>query len=386
MKPLAIIGLDPGTTAGYAILGLDGQVIKTFSAKELSLSETILQVIELCQPLIIATDKQKVPFFVEEFSRKLGTELVFPEEDLKREEKRNLVLEYKKEINGHHEEDSLAAALFAYQKYLPKLKKIDFFIEENNLEEKREQFTQLALKNELNFSLLKDLLTKKAPEHKIMKEVMGEERITKKDFLVLYEKLSVLKKEKAFLEKKVSHLKQNLKSSWKTNLLLEKRTTNFNKKLDDLLKFKEQRLKLQEEELNLQKKRVEEQNEKIDSLYQFIERTNQLRLLKRLNTLSKKEFSDKNKLLNIKENDFLLVENPNIFSEEVLKQIRNKGITLLSPQKIGKAFSGFQTIKLTEKIPHENEYFALIEEKQLQIENKDIIEKIIGEYKNRKGD
>ena len=69
MKHLAIIGLDPGTTSAYAILNLKGELIKTNSGKEFSLSEMIKEIMDECTPLIVSTDKAKIPGFVEEFSR-----------------------------------------------------------------------------------------------------------------------------------------------------------------------------------------------------------------------------------------------------------------------------------------------------------------------------
>ena len=50
MKPLAIIGLDPGTTSAYVALGLDGNIIKTNSGKALTLAMMISQMIEVCLP------------------------------------------------------------------------------------------------------------------------------------------------------------------------------------------------------------------------------------------------------------------------------------------------------------------------------------------------
>ena len=65
MKPLAIIGLDPGTSSAYTVLDLDGNVLHSHAAKELSLSQMITEIIQICQPIIVSTDKAKVPSFVD---------------------------------------------------------------------------------------------------------------------------------------------------------------------------------------------------------------------------------------------------------------------------------------------------------------------------------
>ena len=46
-KPWLIVGIDPGTTVAYAILDLNGTVIKTLSKKELDLSSLITEIIKL---------------------------------------------------------------------------------------------------------------------------------------------------------------------------------------------------------------------------------------------------------------------------------------------------------------------------------------------------
>ncbi len=78
MKPLMIVGIDPSTTCAYAVLDLNGNVLKTHSAREFSLSMMLSQVTEFSRPLIVATDKAKVPVFVEDFARKVGTKIVIP--------------------------------------------------------------------------------------------------------------------------------------------------------------------------------------------------------------------------------------------------------------------------------------------------------------------
>jgi len=131
MGTLAIIGIDPGTTSAYAIIDLEGKLLGLASGKELTISEMIVRILPLCQPILVSTDKAKVPFFVEQFATKIGGQLVVPEFDLLKEEKRELLAyqtEQKEQSEDHHQADALAAALFAYKKYYPLLQKIKHFI------------------------------------------------------------------------------------------------------------------------------------------------------------------------------------------------------------------------------------------------------------------
>ena len=319
MKPLAIIGLDPGTTTGYAVLDLQGGVMKTYSAKELPLSRVIADIMERCHPVIVSTDKAKVPSFVEEFARKTGTEVVSPELDLQREEKRDLLKECRApEKLDSHEQDGVAAAYFAYKKYLPRLDKIDTYIQEHQLEEHTLEFTQLALKGELHFSLLQKMVTQPAIEPAIITRVVQEDRITKSDFLRLFEKLGTLQQDQQRLIHKNMALQEQVKKLQKENRYLERKSQNFTQRVDSLFTFKEERVAVSEQHIQEQQKMMEKMNQKILELYRFMERVPALRLVKKLHSLSKVEFAQKNEVLNIQENDVLWVEKPYIYSEELL--------------------------------------------------------------------
>ncbi len=397
MKPLAIIGLDPGTTSGYVILDLNGQVIKSYSAKELSLSLVISQIIEHCQPLITATDKARLPSFVEEFSRKLGTVIVTPDEDLTKEEKRVLVADFnsgKKTVHlNAHQQDSLAAAVYAYKKFASKLEKIDNFIIGHGLENKRDEFTQLAFKEELNFYVIKDLLTKKKVEEKIIKQVINEDRLTKQDFLKLYEKWSVLKKEKMILDNKLGQLKVTLNLTKKNHQFLDKKSTNFNKRVDGLLKVKEDRLKFQEQEIIKLKNRMEMQNQKIIDLYSFIGQSQNNKLLKKLDNLGKKEFLAKNNILKVNNNDCLLINRPEIYSESVLEQLKENNIVFVSSKKFPPVIQQKFSTVLLGKVGDigninfiENEHFALIDRKMIDdnVTKRIVIEQLIADCKKER--
>jgi len=388
MKPLSIIGLDPGTTIGCAVLDLDGKIIKIFSGKNYSLSDIINKVIEVSQPLITATDKGKVPSLVEEFSRKLGTELVWPEEDMKKEEKRLFAFDFKNEFNNDHESDALAAALFAYKKYSHKLKKINRFLENNDLEEKETEFVKIAIKENLHFSLIKDILTKPEEEKKIIESVIKEEKITKKDFLKLYEKLSYLENEKKRLIKINRELKARTNLFKKMNKSLDKKSSNFDKRVDNLLGFKEQRMKLQSKEIEKQKEIIVNFVGEKDEMYRFMAKIPDYQLLKKLGSLSKKEFLKKNKILQIKENDLLFVNNPNTYSEFVINELAGKSIVVVSFVKPGKTIkNNFLTTTLDkDEISSENNHFALIDVNILEkkINQKDFIEGLITNYRKER--
>ena len=388
MFPLAIIGLDPGTTSAYAIVGLDGKIIHSHAAKELPLAEIISQIIKICQPVIVATDKAKVPSFVEEFARKMGTVIVSPEEDLKKEIKRELLLPHGYGYNGSHEHDCFAAAYLAYRQYHAKLLKINQFIITHRLQDRRQEFTKIALKEDLNFVLIRDVLTKPEIEHAIMNEVVQENKITKKNFLSLYGQWSTLKAEKEFLEKKGRQQQERIRSLQKANVRLHQQSSQVERRIAALFKFKEERIKNLDTSLRRENQDSRRLQQHLQSLYSFIPHTAQYQLLKKLPSLTLPIFRERNKLLQVQPGDVLLVRDTATYSQQVLDELSNKDIIITSPQKISAVLKEkFLTAVLPEPFPQENEYFALtgkglVEEK---IKQQDLIGKVVKEYRETRG-
>ena len=89
-KNLLIIGVDPGTTLAYAILDINGNLIKLRSSKNLSLSKLIFDTIKYGKIVIVGCDVAKVPGFVQDYAIKVGAKLIYPKEDLSVVEKRRL--------------------------------------------------------------------------------------------------------------------------------------------------------------------------------------------------------------------------------------------------------------------------------------------------------
>jgi len=114
MVKLLVVGVDPGTTTGYAILDIQGNLKKLKSSKRLNLSSLIFEIIREGKVLIVGTDVKYVPSFIKSFANKLGAKLISPEENLRIIEKKRLIGDLK--VKNLHERDALAAALFAHKK------------------------------------------------------------------------------------------------------------------------------------------------------------------------------------------------------------------------------------------------------------------------------
>jgi predicted RNase H-like nuclease (RuvC/YqgF family) len=393
MKQLSIVGIDPGTTSAYAVISLDGKMIRLNYAKEMTLSEIISEVFEVSTPMFVGTDKGKVPSFVSDFAVKVGAEVISPEEDLKKEDKRDLTKGYDTSGWKDHQLDSLAAAVFALRRTSLRLKRIERYVEENNLSEKKEEFTYLALREKINLPLIKkildDCLKEPLSEAKEIKTKLIENSFSKKDFIQLMERFSRMEEEKNKILEIVKAKSSRLKQAEKENHQLKNRSQNFGKKLDQMLLFKEKRIKSLREEILAKEYLIRQRENENEQLRDFIPLMIKGILLKKLKNLSKEEFLSK-QFLQIGEKDVLLVDNPAVYSEQVVAELSGKEIIVLSYGNLTPFIrKNFQSGKIVrEDLIEENEHFALIKsERYKEIRKRignDLVFEIVEEYQEER--
>lgn len=136
MQRSLIIGIDPGTTLGYAILDLYGNLIKISSSKQIKLSSLIFEIKKYGLQAIIASDVTPPPKSIKGLAASFGAKLVYPKEKLRVEEKRDMVYTYLREAYGEnwrniidfgdrHQLDALCAAIISFRRIRKLLKKIN---------------------------------------------------------------------------------------------------------------------------------------------------------------------------------------------------------------------------------------------------------------------
>ncbi|MBN2517996.1 MAG: DUF460 domain-containing protein [Candidatus Altiarchaeota archaeon] len=122
MNRPVIVGIDPGTTVGLAILDIDGRVLGIISSRNLSIDEVITKIASFGSAAIVACDKSEVPPLVNKVSSLLGARLFVPDADLSVVRKRELASFVK--TQNDHERDALASAIYAYNHFQNKLRRI----------------------------------------------------------------------------------------------------------------------------------------------------------------------------------------------------------------------------------------------------------------------
>ena len=147
-----IVGVDPGTTTGVAVLNLRGEVVALFSRRLLGRGQLTRTLYDLGHPVVIATDVEPPPSYVRKLAASLGAVLFVPPRPLSIEEKRRLAEEalsgsgYR--IRDSHQRDALAAAFKAYLSFKEKLEDVEREAERRGLPIPLEEAKLLVIRGE----------------------------------------------------------------------------------------------------------------------------------------------------------------------------------------------------------------------------------------------
>lgn len=131
--PKIIVGLDPGTTTGLAILNLNGELILLKSLRHWGRSEIILEILNNGNPVLIATDRSEAPRAVKELAQALSLILFTPEREDTLENKSSIISEFTSKtgvkVEDEHQASALYAALKAFNSFKNDFKNIELSVE-----------------------------------------------------------------------------------------------------------------------------------------------------------------------------------------------------------------------------------------------------------------
>ncbi len=139
-----IVGIDPGTTTGCAIIDLSGRLILLFSKRDAGLSSVIARIAKEGRVVGVGCDKANPPSFVARVASNFNARLLSPEEDLPVSLKKELTSKYT--TANDHERDALASALFSLARIKPHLERIKRGLRRRGMEELFNEAAILILK------------------------------------------------------------------------------------------------------------------------------------------------------------------------------------------------------------------------------------------------
>jgi len=378
---LLIIGVDPGTTLGYAIINDKGEFITSGSGKEFAMSELINNIISFGRPLIVGCDKNPPPWFAESLAVKLGAKLFFPRQDLLVAEKRILAKDYDVKLNAH-EVDALASAILAFNKHRHFFGKIERFLEEKGKRELEETVKLIMVRNE-------DLPLEAALK---MAEQKDRERIieTPKQIVKETEKSAFSEKMLREMQEKIILLEEENRSlkylASENNSLIKKLSKRvLSAPKEELVDFKERRIKHYTKQLKDNTRLMQHYEKELRRKDEFLIALKNKVLVKKLNDLSWDEFSAK-KFLDIQQGDILFINNPSGISQKVVDELKGKVKVIITTNVPKRGDADFIFLKPEGIMLRELGNFAIADKNAIEqaLKKRDLLKKIVDEYKNER--
>ena len=205
-KQKLIVGIDPGTTCGLAVLTLEGVPVHFQSRKGTSRGDIVRILSEFGDPIIIAADVSPLPEFVRKLANEFEATSYFPEKLLTTSEKQEIAREYLNrfgvDTNDFHSRDALVAAIKAFNHYKSKLESTENELETRNIPVSTDEAKALVIKGYSIQRAVEFLLphTKENSEANL-RTVIKEEALSENDL-----KIQGLKETVLFYKKRVEEI------------------------------------------------------------------------------------------------------------------------------------------------------------------------------------
>jgi len=317
MKRL-IVGVDPGTTVGIALLGTDGELIAVQSKKEWDVDSVVEWIRHYGTVVVAGTDKAKIPSFVSDIATAFSARVIHPREDLKSDGKAKSA-----DCRNAHEQDAFASALVAFKRYERVLSNIAKFARAHDKEEMTEELQELVIKHGMNRSAALTYFEKPEAQPKVVQEITKREP-TSREVIRLYNELIEWKE-------KLQERNADLVRTRNTLSKARKEQSALQKQLNALLskKAQKQKQKFKRERWQALEKKVAVLQEKLDFWKSQVEEVSKfigmdVAIVKKLRSLNAKDIENLMK----SPAQYVIVDNPSEFSERSLSLLR--GVYLIS--------------------------------------------------------
>lgn len=375
---LVIVGIDPGTTLGYAVFSMDGTIIAYGSSKTFTLNTLIKHITSVGRCILVGTDKKKVPDFIDKFRVKVGAKVFAPSVDIPVREKRQMTEDYV--YKNSHEMDAIAAALFAYSKVMPLITKV-----QHALAHRSEQFDtifQTVFLKEISIdkaiASLKEKPVKQRKE-KVVPEVDPKVLKLNREIMQLKKMNTVLKRQNEKLRKENNKLQVV-----HTDINKKVKRLRYDENKDKILMHREDKIMRLYSTLKAKDDRILELERRITHLGKILADIGSYVVVKKLDTLGYREFLEKNEVLDIAEDDVLYIADATVISTKTLEALPR--VTILYGTKAPASLKErFSCLKHTGFYYEGDLFFGFIKKKQFEKQKNDILflQDIVTGYQKR---
>ncbi|MEK6812819.1 MAG: DUF460 domain-containing protein [Nanoarchaeota archaeon] len=370
MKSLFILGVDPGTTIGYAVLDIEGNLIRLKSARDLSVERLIQEVSNVGKIIIIGVDVKHSPKYVERICRILGAKLFSPQEDVKEGFKDRLTENFR--VKDDHQRDALASALMAFGRVKEMFSKVDQRLKERGKEH---------WSDEVKIHVLHGLSVDDALQRLEKKEIIPKKRKRVRS----PPKTSRIAEENEALRKELLEVRRRYEGIRKKFMESKAKIDNIVEiKLRKNLEIQKRNMQATVNQLETMQKELEALKKDITLLREVVTQTPKKEVLKHFPTLEFHHMKDQ-----LAEGEMIVVENPNKWNEKSLEYLEQLGIGVLWKQQPSHQLQArdITWIELN-KIPYKEVQNLVIAEKhriEKERENHELLNKIVQEYKKKRG-
>lgn len=331
-----IVGIDPGITVGIAAIDLSGNIVTLHSQRNMPVGEVFRFISEIGHPVIVATDVNPAPGFVEKIARSFKANLFVPRESLRVEEKNELLRNLGVKVEDDHQRDAFAAAYKAYLRLKPKLEHVEVRLKEAGLVKKADEVKALVIQGyNLGEAMQRVAVRKQKTEPESDRESGS---LDVKPYL---RRIRELEKRIGFLERENKELRDIIREQRRTIERLERRIADYDEEV--------RRKVLRERELEAKVKRIEVLEKQLRETKTVIERLSRdLVKVKRMNVveirgsavplkvlrvLSWRELGRIEREVGLRRGDVLFVINPAGAGKAIAEELVEKGIRALITEK-----------------------------------------------------
>ncbi len=380
-RPLLIAGIDPGTTTAYALLDQNGKVVEKRASKNLEINSLIREITGIGIVLAVGTDKKNAPFMVEKFAIKVGARLIAPENDLLVREKSQMI--HGMDARNRHEEDALASALLAFREVNPLLRKIRFHLKKIGKEDMLGKVSKIVFEHRIPIRQAVEIAEQKEPE---ITEIPLEAEETAAP--IEKEAYQRILKENALIRQQNRRLKQEIIKLAKINRIQRERNINVEKRVSERIEHKQKNARTLYDRIERQLREIERLSGELGETRKVIYGMKGKAVLKKLENLTMHEVEKKTRQLDIMEGDIILVENPNIYSENALKMLDGVHAIVYRKPVLRKTreILHFALVDSGRVNLHEFADFAIADWKEIENarESSDVIGRIVQNYREER--
>jgi len=336
-----IVGIDPGITVGIAAVDLNGNVVAVHSERNMPVGEVFRFISELGHPVIVATDVSPPPGFVVKIARSFKANLFTPREDIKVEEKKEILRSLDFKVDDDHQRDALAAAYKAYLKVKPKLEHVDAKVKEAGLEGEADEIKALVIQGyNLGEAMQRVALRRRKPQEQGGES--EEERVkTQPDLDPYIRRIRKLEEQVESLERENRELRNIVKEQRRTIERLERRIADYDEEVRRKI-LRERELEAKVKRIELLEKQLREAKAIIERLSRDLVKVKRMNVvemrgsavpLKVLRVLSWRELERLEREVGIRRGDVLFVVNPAGAGRAIGEELVEKGIRALITEK-----------------------------------------------------